>query len=218
MLRLRQRERRVVFVGVVITAAGLLFGRMLPAWSAWVGAERSDAERLSSDLQRTRARIQNLSVARDTLMARNGRYLALAPSITPGRTAGAAGASLASLVSGMAATAGLRMGALQIRSDTSGTRSEMSVFRTIAVRGDAQGDVRGVARFLAAIEGSATALAIRHLSISQPEPAAPPDRPEGLRIEFVIEGLALHRNAARDENGHGPSEPASTRRSTGQSQ
>ena len=49
---------------------------------------------------------------------------------------------------------------------------------------------------LTALEGGATLLAIRDLSITQPEPAAPSDHAEALRLEMTIEGLMLRPTGA----------------------
>jgi hypothetical protein len=55
----------------------------------------------------------------------------------------------------------------------------------------ATGDVRGLVSFLRALEGGPTRVVVRSLSVTQPEPAALPDRPESLRIEFEVAALAL---------------------------
>ena len=181
--------------GAIVVVAGLITGRVIPAWREWVAVERRENARALSALSTATTAVGKLSVTRDSLAARNARYLALAPVIVPGATRGAAAASLSALVSGAAASAGLRIGALQVRLDTSrsGTRS---VFYRVAVRGDAVGDVRGVTLFLASIERGPAILAVRQFSISQPEPNASPGQPEALRLEFVIEGLGLRRAAS----------------------
>jgi hypothetical protein len=101
------------------------------------------------------------------------------------------GAALASVVSGAAVIAGLELGAISIRLDTTRT----NVFSRPSVRGDARGDITGLTRFLAALERGPTMLVIRQLAVTQPEPGAAGDRPETLRIEFTIEGIALERAA-----------------------
>ena len=183
------RERRIVLGGCILLVLGVLVTRVIPGWMDWTHRSRNAASVAVLDLNRARAAVAALPELRDSLVARNGRYVALAPIIVSGDTPGTAAASLASLVSGTVAAAGLQMGAIQARVDT--TRSAM--FGRPTVRGDARGDVRGLVRFLEDIEQHPTLMSVRQLSVSQPEPGAPPDRPEALRIEFVIEGLALDR-------------------------
>ena len=60
----------------------------------------------------------------------------------------------------------------------------------VAVRASGIGDIAGVTRLLNDIESGAPLLAVRELSITQPEPAAPDGRAEALRFEMLVEGLA----------------------------
>jgi hypothetical protein len=188
---LSRRERRVVLGGVSILAVAVLGLRGIPAWRTWMTDTRAVADISIAELARTRAGIAAMPALRDSLIARNERYLALAPSILTGTSSGAVGASLASVVSGAAAGAGLELGALSIRPDTTRT----AAFSLPSVRGDARGDITGLTRFLVALERGPTILVIRQLAITQPEPGAGSDRPETLRIEFTVEGLALARPA-----------------------
>ena len=60
----------------------------------------------------------------------------------------------------------------------------------VAVRASGIGDIAGVTRLLQDIESGVPLLAVRELSITQPEPAAPDGRAEALRFEVLVEGLA----------------------------
>ena len=184
---LGRREQRTVVAGLVVLGVAVLCLRVAPAWWTWTQASRREAAIAAMDLDEARQSVSALSAKHDSLVALNGRYLALAPSILTGRNHGLVGAALASVVSGCAAGAGLELGAITIRPDT----GRLAVFGRPSVRGDARGDVAGLTRFLVALERGPLTLALRQLSISQPEPAAPSDRQETLRIEFVIEGVAL---------------------------
>src|ERR671938_1894657 len=118
--------------------------------------------------------------------------LALAPALLSGDTPAAAGATLAGLVSGAAARASVRLGVLQVRADSLGH----GTFTRIAVTGSATGDVQGVAELLSALEHGPTLLAVRALSVSQTDPAAPVDRMEVLHVDFAVEGLMLNTRRA----------------------
>lgn len=183
------RERRVVLVGVGVLIVAVTALRVIPAWREWVADTRAVAAVSVAELERTRRGIAAVPRLRDSLLVRNDRYLALAPSILTGSSSGGIAADLASLVSGAAAGAGIELGAISIRPDTTKDR----VFSRPSVKGDARGDIMGLARFLAAVEGGSTILVVRQLAVTQPEPGAPGDRAEALRIEFVIEGIALER-------------------------
>jgi hypothetical protein len=126
---------------------------------------------------------------RDSMRVRAARFLALAPALLDGSSTAAASATLASLISGAAATADAKLGAVHARVDTS--RRAGSTFARVSARADLTADVRGLSRFLLALERGPTLLAIRELSVTQPEPGAGADRPEMLRVELVVDGLAL---------------------------
>jgi len=51
---------------------------------------------------------------------------------------------------------------------------------------------------LAALEGGQTLLAVRELSITQPQTSAPADQMEALRVELRVEGLMLRPHRERD--------------------
>jgi hypothetical protein len=126
------------------------------------------------------------------MQARAARFLALAPALIDGATTATAGATLASLLSGAAATADAKLGSVQVRADdsardSSGTRT----FQRVAVRASLAADVRGLAKLLVALERGPTLLTIEELAVTQPEPGADGSRPEVLQIELVIAGLAL---------------------------
>jgi hypothetical protein len=198
---LSRRERRLVVSGGVLLGVAVVCLRIAPAWWRWTEASREGATAAVTELERARATVNTLSTTRDSLAARNARYLALAPAILSGRTPGAVGAALASAVSGAAAGAGLEVGSMSIRPDTGGT----ALFAQPSVRGDARGDVAGLTRFLVTLERGPMIFVVRQLTVSQPEPGAAADRPESLRVEFVVEALALEHDAveARHVNERG---------------
>jgi len=204
------RERRVVLGGLIVGAA-VLGARIVPAWRGWLADTRSAAIVSNAELARARSGIAGMPLLRDSLVARNGRYLALAPGILTGTSSGAVGATLASIVSGAAAGAGLEVGAISIRLDTVKT----SVFSRPSVRGDARGDIAGLTRFLVALERGPTVLVIQQLAVTQPEPGAADDRPESLRIDFTIEGIALTRAAIDTPTVGGSTERTTAPRASG---
>lgn len=181
------RDRRALVVGVISISALVILSRGLPAWRGWRRAAHEGAIAATTDLGRARSLLSMSSAISDSLAARNDRFLALAPALLGGESPAAAGATLAGLVSGAAATSGVRLGAVQIRPDTASS----ATFTRISVRADATSDISGVTKMLATLERGPTLLAIRSISIDQSEPAATSDRMEALRVTIVVEGLML---------------------------
>ena len=195
----------------MIIAALVLAFRGVPAWRGWQREARASAAEQVQEAARAAYVVRQAGVIHDSLAARNRRYLALAPALLSGASAAAAGGSLAGLISGAAASSGVRLGAVQVQADS----VALSTFTRIVARGDVTGDVRGITAFLRALERGPAALSVRELSISQPEPAAGPDRAEALRLQVVVSGLAV-RAARRTEAEAGNQEAGSRKQETSQ--
>lgn len=189
---LSQRDRRTLLLGGAILAALLVLSRGLPLWSRWSDDAIATAAELADDEAEARRTVASAGRAGDSLAARSARFRALAPALVDGATPGAAGASLAGLLSGAAAVAGVRVASLQLRPDS----ASAATFTLLAVRAELVGDARGLAAMLSLLERGPTLIAVRELSINQPEPAAPPERAEMLRVQLLIEALALNRPLA----------------------
>jgi hypothetical protein len=191
--RISPRDRRVLALGALTVAGIIAVGRGLPAWRRWQSDSRASATELRAEVQRAERSVRAAPATRDSLAARSRRFLDLGPALVAGETPAAAAATLASLVSGAAASAGVRTVAVQVRPDTLGK----AFFTRVAVRADLVGDVQGLTALLGALERGPSLLAIRELSMSQAEPAAPLDRAEVLRAQILVEGLALGRGRER---------------------
>lgn len=150
---------------------------------------------LDAELQRAERSVAGAPAMAESLAVRNARLLAMAPAIVTGDTPALAAGNLASLLSGVAAAAGMRVTSVQPRADT----SRQGTFVRVAVRASLVGDVRGLTRMLAALERGPTRIAVRELSISQPEPGAGADRVEALRVELDSEGLAIRHASAKEK-------------------
>ena len=189
--RLSGRDRKVLTTGVAACMLLVLGTRGAPALVHWTHAARANAEELSAEATRAMSSVNGSAAMRDSLAEAKSRYLALVPRFLEGETTGGAGSALASIVSTAATSANVRMGSAQIRADT----AMAGTFARVRVRADLTGDIRGIATMLAALERGQTLLAVRELSISQPEPGAGDDRPEVLHADLVVESLA--RNPRR---------------------
>lgn len=185
-------DRRTLATGIISILSILVLGRGVPAWQRWTGDARDEAIALTTRRARVEQTLAQAAVTRESLHVRKRRFVSLAPLLVDGSTPAAAAAALSGIVSGAALTAGLRMGSVQLRSDTSG----LGHFRRVAVRVDLVGDVHGLTAFLASLERGPALLAVRELSVTQPDATAPADRMEMLRVQVLVEGLALARHRA----------------------
>lgn len=185
---LSPRDRRTLGMGVGIILAIVTLARGVPATLAWRAHAVERARLVRDEVARATGLLARRRVVGESLAVRTARLTAAAPSLIGGTSPASAAATLTGLVSGAAARSGVRIASTQvIAGDTARTR-ELPVARA---RVDAVGDVTGVTRMLAELEGGSTLLRVRSLSISQPEPAAPSEKAEALRVELVVEGLSL---------------------------
>ncbi|MEP6733825.1 MAG: type II secretion system protein GspM [bacterium] len=181
----RQRDRRVLAIGVVVISSMLMLSRGVPAWKAWDESSRVAAVESRRELDVAHAAIERYrsdSRARERLAQQldslSGAYLS-----APGSAV--AGAALATLVSDLAAESGVKVTSASVRPD-SATRSP---FVRLGVRVSATGDAEGLSDYLSSIESSRQLLAVRELSVAQTDPAAPDSRAEALHFELLVEGL-----------------------------
>lgn len=185
------RDRRMLIAGAATIISLFILARGIPAWRSWIAAERAAAVELSRDVARSEADIAALATLRDSLRVRQGRHAAIRPTLIRGANPSGGAATLAAAVSEMAEASSVRLGAIQVGSDT----LHAGVLARVWVRGDASGDVKGIAQLLLAFEQGPELLAIRELSITQSEPGAPSSRAELLRASFLVEGLTPSRQA-----------------------
>jgi type II secretion system (T2SS) protein M len=193
LARLSGRERRTLRIGTAAIVSLIAFSRGFPAWSTWRRDTAIAAGELTAEARRAESSVGRAAALGDTLAARQRRFLALAPAVLSGDSPALAAGTLADLVSGAAANAGVRLGSIQPRGDT----ASRGMFTPVAIRASGVGDVRGVMRLLVTLEAGPTLLSVRELAITQPEPAAGADRAEQLRIDLLIEALALNHKLRR---------------------
>jgi hypothetical protein len=181
------RDRRVLVAGVAVIVALLGVARGLPGLRQWQSESRDSASALVREVARVRTTMARDHVTRDSLAARQQRFIALAPLLLRGETPAMGGAILASLISTAATAASVRLGPVQVRADT----AVRTIFSRVGARAEITGDVRGVGTFLSILERGPTLLAVRELTISQLEPGAAPDRAEALHVTLAVDALML---------------------------
>lgn len=187
--RIARRDVRALALGSLILTVALLV-KGVPAWHAWTTSSRAAAELALSQLADAQSAIIARPAVRDSLSARLARYDSLASGLLRADNPGTAAADLGAVVAQAARTAGLQLGSIAVRADTGeGTNTRGRLSRPVA-RGDARGDVSGLMQFLLLIELGPPLMNVRSLTVTQAEPGAPSNRPENLRLEFVVEGFA----------------------------
>lgn len=191
--KLSTRDRRTIALGVAVVAFLLGASRAIPAYRGWEVELRETRFETEHELADDRELVGNERAVRESTIVRGRRVIALAPAILPGETANSAGASLAGVISGAAAQAGAKLGAVQLRSDS----LSRGAFTRIGAHVEATGDIRGITKMLAALERGPTLIAIRAFSIEQREPAAGDDRVEALHVQLDVEGIMLNPRATK---------------------
>jgi hypothetical protein len=187
-----RRDRRALVIGACVILIVVVGRNTVPALLTWQRDARAAASRNEEKLGRAMLSLKRAAQVKDSLKSRSARVVALAPALLGGDSPATASATLAGIVSGAAARSNVRIGALQLSADTAATRG---VFTRVSVHGDATGDIAGITAMLSALEGGPTLLAIRELSITQPEPGAPSDHAEALRVELAVVGLMLRQSS-----------------------
>lgn len=180
-----RRERRMVTLGVLAIAAVLLVARVLPLWKATRSELLSEAAEAKHGVRLANRLISAEDWLRDSATSRGTAFINLAASVLDERSVGAAGAELAELINGAAADAGVRVGTAHVLSDT----VRHALFQQVAVRTAVTGDIAGVMRLVASLEGGPIALAIRELAITQMNVSSGDREPEMLRAELVVAAL-----------------------------
>ena len=181
-------DTRALLVGSMLIAAVLGVGRVLPRVHAWSELQVASAEGTARQLERAER-----LVSEHTALANDARTAADAlsrqqPALLAGSSPGQAAAALAEILERYAVTARVRMGSTSVHADSTFGGG----FARVSVRAYATADIQGLAQWLDRIETSDHVLAVRELTITQPEPAAADGTPEGLSVEVLVLALVRH--------------------------
>ena len=182
-------DKRVLIVGAVLMTMILGGSRIAIRITQWSRGVRTTSASLVADLARQEASIRMLPRTRDSLIARRVRLATMDSTILSGDTPVFAGASLAELVSDAADASTAQLGNVQVRTDS----TAHGAFVALRVQASVTGDVSAVIRFLSKLDSGPKHLALRDVGISVQDVgdhSAVPQRREGLRADFVVEGLA----------------------------
>ena len=180
------KDRKTAIFGIVTVGSLIGLSKGLPALTEWERVRVAEATDAMARASSARANVRMLSALRDSLRSRRQQLAAIDSTLLSGTSSAAAAADLAASLDEMATHARLRVSAMQLRADS----APVGAITRVAVRVTATSDVAGLAAFLRATEGGDTPLAVRDLFVSQPEPASPATKPEALRIDVLVEGIA----------------------------
>jgi len=195
-----------LIVGATAIGGLLTLARGLPALTRWQNDKCSEAETLLADLAAARSGARQLPALRDSLRSREARLATIDSAIIIGPTPSAAAASLASELEDLADDASVKISAMQLHADSASSGALVQV----GVRLTAVADVYGLLSLLRDIEGGTMLLAVRDLAVTQPEPAAPTSKPETLRVDLMVVGLARIESPAESRQAAGEAKPASS--------
>jgi hypothetical protein len=184
------RDRRTLILGSSAIAFLVMLAKGVPRFVAWEREQAAEAARASQLLAASSIDPRELAAARDSLNARRARLLTIDSILPAWVSASTAVASLAATLEDLADSCAVRVSAIQLRPDsvTSNGLTEVSA------RVNGVADVAGLAAFLHAIAASTVPLVVSELSVTAPEPAAPPDRAEVLRFDALVTGLSRQAN------------------------
>jgi hypothetical protein len=141
-----------------------------------------------------RGGLRTLAALRDSLGARKRRLVALDSTLLFGASPSAIAAELASTVEDLADGNAIKITAMQLRADSVAT----SGLARVDVRITGITDISGLAAFLHAVEGDATPLVVRALSVSQPDPTASDAKPEALRVDVLVASIGTIKTVGRE--------------------
>jgi hypothetical protein len=156
-------------------------------------ASRRGAVEARDQLERARRLAYSLTAVEESLTAARRRYVRLAPMLLDASSIHGGQATLSTLISGLAATSGLRVASFQLHSDTTGG----APFHTVGLQAELTGDVSGLVALLRAFERGRPLIAVRSLAVDQSDPGAASDQPEALRVSLRVEALVHAEATAR---------------------
>jgi hypothetical protein len=140
-----------------------------------------------------------LPALRDSLVARLVRQAELDSAWLDAPSEPAAAAALAELISDVASETQVQLGSVRLESSSDSASRSAPV--KVGVRASLTADLPALGQFLVAVERGPRLLAVRELSIAQPDVARASNQPETLRVELVVEALANVRGAAPVSGG-----------------
>jgi len=153
---------------------------------AWELRWTAAANDTNSAVDAGRIAIRELPILRENLRVALVRADSLMRPLLAGATGPAISALAASALSDFADESGVNLSAMQLHADSASASSDLAA---VSVRMTGIGDIRGLMSLIQAIETDSAGFVVRELDVTQPEPAAPPNRQEALRFELLVDAI-----------------------------
>lgn len=185
-LSLSRRDRHTLLIGAATVSTLLALGKGWPTWRRWDRAQRSAAVEHVQQLTIAREGVHMLRTMRDSSAARRETLATLLEQLVTAPSVPEASAALAAVLTSDASRAEVQVFSLSVRADS----VERDGFARVSVRLSAEGDVAGLAHFVRTVEVDSLLLAVRQVTVTQPDPGAPDSQAEILRMDIVVDALA----------------------------
>ncbi len=179
--KMTARERLVIAAGAGLVLAAFVGTRVAPALVRTLELRRARAQQSVAALRRAQEAVGQYAAARESLTARAGRLVALAPRLFGGETAAETSADLVSFVSGRAALRQVRI----LRQDIRGDSAAAPLVR-MRLRVDVESDITGLASWIADLEEGPKLISFERLHVTALEPGATAAQSERLHAEVVL--------------------------------
>jgi len=182
-----ERDRRALTLGVAAVLGAVLLLRVAP-WGVRrvLGAETSLRERAVL-LARARADLADASVLRDSAAQLSQLLVGLAPKILSGN-------STADAVADLSARVNMAVSAHQTKLERVDPMPDSTVagrLHRVTLRAVFEGDVRGLAGVLEALQVGKIALVLREVRVTAVDTGSRDKMPEVLRVEMTVAGWYL---------------------------
>jgi hypothetical protein len=196
-LGMTRRDLRALVVGVTLMSSIVGLGKGIPALRDWEASERASATEAAGQL----AVARRVAATGERIRARGARVAAESAasdsSLLRGASPAEAAGTLALQLGDMAEDAGAVLGPMSVRADS----VFVNGFASVAVRLGVTADIEALVGLLNSVEGGESLLAVKELTVTQGDPAAPSNRPEALRVEMVVQALVRPSPVAKPKGG-----------------
>lgn len=185
------RDRRVLIIGAMISAAAFALVRGRPPVAAWYAGQREAAIELRVRADRAIAAVRAAAHASDSLNAETEALDSMRPRLFSGGSANVVMAEVASYVARAARAASIEVGAVQVRPDTASVNGT----RRIILTATAHGDIDGLMTLLSTLEAGPKFFRVASITVTQPDVVGAQPIAENLGIELTLVAMSLDRGA-----------------------
>lgn len=188
------RDQRVLAVGVGAVLIIVLSAQGVPRIIEYTSARERQANAAIARATRAEQAIHRAGRTHSTLRLVRAGLATYDSALVEGTTSSAASARLSSLISEAVDGTDARLGSVTLGVDSSASRGKLA---RVTARASLSGELFSIALVLQALEEGPHLLAVRELSLTQPQPVASPTQVEIMQAEIMVEGLFRRTDNAR---------------------